>query len=82
MIGAGKPEAAKAELNNVQNAMDQMMTKGALTSVTAVATATNDMSAFPDATHPLYPNYLRSATTVGTYTCTTSGLVTQATTGY
>jgi type IV pilus assembly protein PilA len=82
MIGSGKPEAAKAELTTVQNALDELMTKSGLSSVTAVSTATNDMSAFPDGTHPLYPNYLRSATTVGTYTCTTSGLVTQATTGY
>ena len=82
MIGAGKPEASKAELNNVQNAMDNMMTKSNLSSVAAVTTATSDMSAFPDSTHPLYPNYLRSSSTKGTYTCTTGGLVTQATTGY
>lgn len=82
MIGSGQPEAAKAELNTMQNAMDSMMTKSGLTAVTAVTTGTSDMTAFPDATHPLSPNYLRSATTKGTYTCTTSGLVSQATTGY
>jgi type IV pilus assembly protein PilA len=82
LIGSGQPEAAKAELATVQAAMDTMMAKAALTSVTAVTTATNNMATFPDATHPLSPSYLRSATTKGTYTCTTSGLVTQATTGY
>ena len=82
LIGSGQPEAAKAELATVQAAMDTMMAKASLTTVTAVTTATSNMAAFPDATHPLSPNYLRSATTKGTYTCTTSGLVSQATTGY
>jgi type IV pilus assembly protein PilA len=82
LIGSGQPEAAKAELATVQAAMDTMMAKSSLTSVTAVTTATSNMAAFPDATHPLSPNYLRSATTKGTYTCSTTGLVTQATTGY
>jgi hypothetical protein len=39
------------------------------------------MSAFPTG-HPLYPDYLRTATTKGTYSCSTTGLVTQVTTGY
>jgi type IV pilus assembly protein PilA len=82
LIGSGQPEAAKAELATVQSAIDTMMAKNALTSVTAVTTATSGMAAFPDATHPLYPNYLRSTSTKGTYTCTTSGLVTQVATGY
>jgi type IV pilus assembly protein PilA len=82
LIGSGQPEAAKAELTTVQSAMDTMMAKLSLKTVTAVTTATSSMSAFPDATNPLYPNYLRSTATKGTYTCTASGLVTQATTGY
>jgi type IV pilus assembly protein PilA len=82
LIGSGEPEAAAAEKTMVQSAMDVMMAKEGLTSVTAVATATSAMGSFPDATHPLYPNYMRSTTTKGTYTCTTSGLVTQASTGY
>jgi type IV pilus assembly protein PilA len=82
LIGSGQPEAAKAELVTVQGAMDVMMAKLSLKTVTAITTATSSMTAFPDATNPLYPNYLRSATTKGTYTCTVSGLVTQATTGY
>jgi hypothetical protein len=57
-----------------------MMAKNSLTSVTATA-ATANMSAFPTG-HALYPTYLRTAATKGTYSCSTTGLVTQATTGY
>ena len=80
LIGHGEAEAAKAELVIVQTAMDTMMAKEGRSSVTATS-ATNDMSAFPTG-NPLYPNYLRTATTKGTYSCSTAGLVTQATTGY
>jgi type IV pilus assembly protein PilA len=80
LSGEGETEAAKAELVTVQTAMDTMMAKTGLTAVTAT-TATNDMSAFPTG-NPLYPDYLRTATTTGTYSCSTTGLVTQATTGY
>jgi type IV pilus assembly protein PilA len=82
LVGSGQPEAAKAELTTVQSAMDVMMAKASISTVTAVTTATNDMAAFPDATHALSPTYLRSAKTKGTYTCSANGLVTQATTGY
>jgi type IV pilus assembly protein PilA len=82
LIGSGQPEAAKAELTTVQSAMDTMMAKLSLKTVTAVSSATNNMSVFPDASHPLYPDYLRATTTKGTYTCTTSGLVSQNATGY
>jgi type IV pilus assembly protein PilA len=80
LAGEGQTEAAKAELITVQTAMDTMMAKTHITSVTAT-TATSDMSAFPTG-RPLYPNYLRTATTKGTYSCSTTGLVIQATTGY
>jgi type IV pilus assembly protein PilA len=82
LTNSGQPEAAQAEKAIVQSAMDTMMAKLKLSSVTAVTTATSNMATFPDATNHLSPDYLRSATTKGTYTCTTSGLVTQATTGY
>jgi type IV pilus assembly protein PilA len=82
LVGAGQPEAARAELATVQSAMDTMMAKSGISAVVAVTTATNAMATFPDATHALSPGYVRSATTKGTYTCTTTGLVTQATTGY
>lgn len=82
LVGSGETEAAKAELVTVQSAMDTMMAKEGLSTVTAVATATSAMGSFPDSTNPLYPDYLRTATTKGTYTCSASGLVSQATTGY
>ncbi len=76
----GQVEAAKAELVIVQTAMDLMMAKTHITTVTATS-ATNDMSAFPTG-NALYPTYLRTQTTKGTYSCSTTGLVTQVTTGY
>lgn len=80
LVGSGQTEAAKAELVTVQTAMDTMMAKLKLTSVTATA-ATSNMSSFPTS-NGLYPAYLRTATTKGTYSCSTTGLVTQETTGY
>jgi len=80
LAGEGQTEAAKAELTTVQTAMDTMMAKNHITSVTATA-ATGDMAAFPTG-HALSPDYLRTAITKGTYSCSTTGLVIQATTGY
>jgi type IV pilus assembly protein PilA len=77
LVGSGKTEAAATELNNIQNAMDIMMIKTKITAVTATV-ATSDMSAFPTG-NVLYPNYIRQATSHGTYSCSTTGLVTQAT---
>jgi type IV pilus assembly protein PilA len=77
LSGSGKTEAALAEKATVQAAMDTMMAKDGLTTVTAVSSATSNMAAFPDATHPLSPNYLRNTTSHGTYTCSSSGLITQ-----
>ncbi len=81
LIGTGKPEAAKAELAAVQTAMDNMLESTGLTQVTAVTTPTNDMSQFPKE-HPLFRDFLATQTTTGKYTCTSSGVVTQVTTGY
>ena len=47
-----------------------------VTSVTATS-ATSNMSSFPTG-NALYPDYLRTATTKGTYSCSTTGLVAQA----
>jgi type IV pilus assembly protein PilA len=80
LAGAGQTEAAKAELVTVQTALDTMMAKTHITTVAATA-ATSNMSSFPTGT-PLYPDYLRTALTKGTYSCSTTGLVTQSTTGY
>lgn len=81
LIGHSEEKAAAAELSAVQSAMDAMMAKEELTAVTAVTTATSTMTGFPDATYPL-STYLRKSTTNGTYTCTSAGIVSQATTGY
>jgi type IV pilus assembly protein PilA len=80
LAGEGQTEAAKAELVTIQTAMDAMMAKNALATVAASA-ATDNMSSFPTG-HPLYPDYLRTQATGGTYSCSTTGLVTQVTTGY
>jgi type IV pilus assembly protein PilA len=80
LVGEGETEAAMAELVTIQTAMDTMMAKGGLSSVTATS-ATNDMSAFPTG-NVLYPSYLRTKTTQGTYSCSTTGNVTQVTSGY
>ena len=80
LSSSGQTEAAKTEFVTVQTAMDTMMAKLHITAVT-VTTATANMSSFPSG-HPLYPTYLRTANTKGTYSCDATGLVAQATTGY
>jgi prepilin-type N-terminal cleavage/methylation domain-containing protein len=80
LIGTGKTEGAKAELVTIQTAVDTMMAKEGLTLVTTTG-ATSNMGAFPTG-KPLYPNYLRTATSKGTYSCDGTGLVSQASTGY
>jgi type IV pilus assembly protein PilA len=82
LIGSGKTEASNAETTLIQTAMDTMMVKAGLSTVTVVGVATSNMASFPDATNPLYPTYLRSATTKNTYTCTASGLVTRVANGF
>jgi type IV pilus assembly protein PilA len=80
ITGQGQTEAAKTEQVTIQTAMDTMMARLRLSSVAATA-ATANMSSFP-AGNALYPDYLRTPVTKGTYSCSTTGLVTQATTGY
>jgi len=80
LAGEGQDEAAKAEYSDVQTALDVMMVTNNLTSVAATG-ATCDMSRFPS-DHPLYPDYIRTATSKGTYSCSATGQVTQVSTGY
>jgi type IV pilus assembly protein PilA len=80
LIDYGHTQAAAAELSVVQTAMDSMMAKENLSTVTAT-TNTTDMSGFPTG-NPLYPNYLRNATTKGYYSCNATGFVTQVDDGY
>jgi type IV pilus assembly protein PilA len=76
----GQVEAAKAELVTVQTAMDTMMAKNHITSVTPSG-PTSNMSSFPTG-HALFPTYLRTSATVGTYSCDDTGFVTQNDDGY
>jgi prepilin-type N-terminal cleavage/methylation domain-containing protein len=84
LVGYGHTQSAAAEKSIVQSALDAMMAKANISSVN-VTSATNDMGAFPGqvgSDHYLYPNYLREQYTTGTYNCTSTGLITQVTTGY
>jgi prepilin-type N-terminal cleavage/methylation domain-containing protein len=84
LIGYGHDQAAATELSIVQTAMDAMMAKASYASVNATS-ATSDMSAFPidaGSANYLYPNFLRKATTKGTYSCNATGDITQVTKGY
>ena len=80
LIGYGQTEGAAAEKSIVQTAMDSMMAKEGLSSV-SVTGQTDNMSAFPTG-NALYPDYLRFGTTKGEYSCDATGLVTQESTGY
>jgi len=82
-VAYGHTQSAAAELSVVQTAMDAMMAKENVSSVNVTSTPTSSMAAFPASSlTPLYTGYLRFANTKGTYTCSVTGLVTQATTGY
>ncbi len=82
LTGYGQDQAADAELSIVQTAMDVMMAKTGVASVTPTS-GEGDMTAFPASpSTPLYPDYLRFATTHGTYNCDDTGLVSTNTTGY
>ena len=80
LVDYGETDAAVAELATIQTSMDVMMARNGLSTVT-VTTETDDMSAFPTG-NALYLDYMRTDNTTGTYSCSTTGLVTQATTGY
>jgi type IV pilus assembly protein PilA len=80
LAGKGQDEAAKTELSNIQTAIDIMMAANHYTSVATTA-ATNDMTKFPS-DHPLYPGSVRIATSKGTYSCDSTGRVTQVSTGF
>jgi prepilin-type N-terminal cleavage/methylation domain-containing protein len=82
-LAYGHTQAAAAEKSIVQTAMDAMMAKENISSVNVTSTATANMADFPvSSLTPLYPGYVRTATTKGTYTNDTTGLVSQNTTGY
>ena len=80
IIDQGETEAAAAEFALIQTAVDVMMARSSISSVT-VTGATSDMAAFPTG-NVLYPDYTRSGNTTGTYSVDATGLVKQVTTGY
>ena len=79
LLGGSQTTAASAELTILQTAIDAKMADQGLATITAVGTATSDMTSGGFA---LSPTYMRGATTKGTYTLATNGTVTQASTGY
>ncbi len=80
-MGSGKTEAGQTELHNVQLALTAMMADQGVTTVTAIlpANATNDMTAFPDATYALFGtgsgNYIQKDTTNYYFSVATDGTV-------
>ncbi len=81
LIQYGHDQAAGAELDVVQTALDTMMAKENIVAVNNTA-KTNDMAIFPQGGPFLYPNYLRDQNTKGTYSCITTGKVSQNSSGY
>ena len=81
LLGGSQTTAASAEKTIVQTAVDAKMAATGLATTTAITTATTDMSTTAGG-FGLYPTYMRGSTTKGTYTCDTTGKVTQVATGY
>ena len=83
LTGTAKVNACAEELRTVQVGMDAMLAKNNIVGVAAQAVATNAFTALPTGagTEFLSPNYLRQATTKGSYTWTATGLVSAAATG-
>jgi len=79
LLSNSEDKAEAGELSNIQAAVDSLMADQELEAVTAVATATKDMTnSFPGSNPRLNPNYLRTATTRCSYTVTSDGTVAQA----
>jgi prepilin-type N-terminal cleavage/methylation domain-containing protein len=86
LVGYGQEQGAEAELSIIQTAMDTMMAVENLAQVddTSGANATDNMSSFPvgPVGAQLYPDYVRFELAQGTYSCDTTGLVTQEDDGF
>ncbi len=79
LLGGAQTNAASAELNIVQTAVDAKMAATSSSSVDAVTAPTANM----DTLYNLYSDgYMRELTTKGTYTMLDTGKVSQETTGY
>ena len=84
LTGTAKTNACAEELRTVQVAMDAMLAKNNITTVTASAADNNTWTALPvggAGVQPLSPTFLRQAQTKGSYTWTATGLVSVAATG-
>jgi len=81
LLGGSQTTAADAENVIVQTAVDAKMAAESLATTTAITTATTDMTTGAGG-FGLYPTYMRSTATKGTYTADTTGKVEQASTGY
>jgi general secretion pathway protein G len=77
LTATAKTNACAEELRTVQTAMDALMAKNNLTSVTAKAVADNVMTTVvdPGSGDALSPEYVRQATTKGDYSWNAAGLV-------
>lgn len=74
LLSNASTSAGSAELRIVQTAVDVKMADTSSSTTTPIAVATNDMTATG---FGLSPQYMRSATTTGTYTVDATGKVTQ-----
>jgi prepilin-type N-terminal cleavage/methylation domain-containing protein len=81
LTATAKTNACAEELRTVQTAMDALMAKNNITTVTAKATADNSMTTIVTGTIALSPDYVRQATTKGTYSWTAAGAVAVGATG-
>jgi prepilin-type N-terminal cleavage/methylation domain-containing protein len=76
LTSTAKTNACAEELRTVQTAVDALMAKNNVSTVTAQAAATTDMTIVVAAGEALSPNYIRQAATKGAYTWTAAGAVT------
>ena len=78
LVGYGEAQSLATEESIVQTAVDCMMAVENLGvgECPPVATWENDMASFPSSDYPLYPEYLRDATTAYYYQVTANGTVT------
>lgn len=76
IIDDARGVAAGHERQTVSSALQAMRVLDKVTAVTPVTTPTNDMSGFPSAANPLYPEYLDRRYSQFNYTVSTHGNVT------
>src|SRR3954452_17053573 len=81
LTATANTNACKEELRTVQTAVDALMAKNSLITVTAVAApgTTTSVQTVIGNSEALYPNYIRQNTTKGQYSWLASGAVSQGT---